>query len=132
MKNKQKRIGWIVVILAVVLFLLPEYLAPVCRAHGETMMHCRHMATANQGVAVLLAVMGVMIVLCSHVQIARGIAVGGILVSCLAVANSAFLLGGCNSPVMSCNVMNIPMTYAVCALTAMALAYFVFTEGKEK
>lgn len=129
-KNRQSVIGLTVLVLSVVLVLLPDYIAPVC--HGDHTMKCHHMALANKGVAVAMMFNGTLLLFIRNRDIARGVAVGGILLSVLAIANSAFFIGGCASPMMSCNTKNIPATYLVAGVLAAVQLYFVRKPGNQK
>lgn len=124
MKERSSIIALIILFLSVVLLLLPDFIAPVC--HGDKMMNCHTMASANKGIAVAMMLVGSMLLFVKNSDLARGIAIGGILLSALAIANSAFLIGGCASPMMSCNTKNIPATYLVAGLLILSQVVFVW------
>lgn len=130
MKDRQSLVGFIVLFLSAVLLLLPDYIAPVC--HADHPMKCQSMAQANQGVAVATMLVGVMFLKIKNRDMARGLALGGILLSCLAFANAAFLIGGCSSPVMSCNAKNIPATYLLSGLLILVQGYYLMKTAGEK
>ncbi|MDO4754325.1 MAG: DUF4418 family protein, partial [Bacillota bacterium] len=119
-----------VLILAVILILLPDYIAPVC--HGGKVMKCHYMGQANKGAGIGLMLVGAMLLFVKNKEMARGIGVGGILLSLLAVANSAFLIGGCSAPMMSCNTKNIPATYMVCGVLILVQLWFVLGTREKK
>lgn len=127
MRDGRSILALIILFLAVALLLLPDFIAPVC--HSDNMMKCHSMANANKGIAVALMAVGSMLLFVKHRDVARGIAIGGILMAALAIANSAFLICGCASPMMSCNTKNIPATYLVAGLLILTQIAFVWKSG---
>lgn len=127
MKNTQKTGALSILILAGILILLPDYIAPVC--HGEHIMKCRYLGEANKGVGVAILLAGVLMLLLRNRDMVRGVAAGGVLMSALAIANSVFFIGGCASGNMSCNAVNIPAT---CLVASMLLLVFLWSTKETK
>lgn len=130
-----KRKTWIGItaaVLALLIILMPDYLAPICHSHGHGhgVMKCHHMGEANKLVGAIMVGLSLFFLVMKQSIYVRWTSAAIMLLSLLAIANCAWIFGGCASPLMSCNTLNIPATYGASALIFLLHGWYLWMENR--
>lgn len=129
--KKKYVFGVVFILFGVILALLPNKIAPVCRAEeGAKMMKCFWTGRALFGTGILLAVLNIFFCIVKSAQ--TGIAISNILTALYAVAVQTVLIGTCKMPTMMCNVRTKPAVFLVAGLFIFANAVYLILARKDK
>lgn len=114
--------GLVTLITGALFILVPLYLFPVCEAQihlpngGAIPMKCFWTGHSEAGLGVVIMLSGVLLLLCASLGVRMGISIMNILLSVLAFAFPAFLIGMCDNENMPCRIGTQPALYLLCAI----------------
>ena len=132
-----KVLGGLIVVLALVVGIVPYFTD--CLSQGRTMttkegmqvpMKCHWTALAEIGVAVPLALVGVLTMTSKRKETMRSLAAFGVLAGALVVAFPTVLIGVCADPMMYCNMIEKP-TLILGGILAIALSLVVAVRTRQ-
>jgi type II secretory pathway component PulF len=135
-----KAIGAIIVILALVIGIVPQFTD--CLAQGKAItlpngsimpMKCHWTRQAEVAVAIPLFIVGGLTILSRRKQTQRALAVVGIALGVAAILIPAYLIGVCASAEMICSMLMKPTLLFAGALTVVANGIaLVYLRGPEE
>lgn len=124
--NQKKIFGIIFAILAVLLFLAPGILFPVCGLKPDGgFMKCHWMNQVVKGIAVVMFVMSVLLIFVKSRAFACGLVFANIPVGCYAGMVAWRLIGGCKMHDMACNLYTRPAVYLISGLYVLLSLFYL-------
>jgi hypothetical protein len=111
-----KILGGLIIVMALVIGIVPVFTD--CLANGRSLttnagisvpMKCHWSAVAEIGVAVPLALVGILTFFSKRKETVRSLAAFGVTLGALAIAFPTVLIGTCASDMMPCNMMMKPI-----------------------
>lgn len=126
---KNKKILPILSALVAVIFLVGLFtFATACPVPAEGKpMKCHWSEMALKGIAVIMIIMPIIRIAISNISMARGIAIGELLVSLLGLAVVTFLIGTCMKADMHCNTNMRPFTLLIFVIYVILSGAYLFT-----
>lgn len=130
-KTKNAVVAVLVVILGVLIAAGPQYLFHVCSETAMSTSPCIYTGKAEIGVGAVLAVLGLIALLSKNRDLNRGLYIGALLTSVLALLIVLVLIGVCSSSAMTCNKEALPgLTIVGAVAVVVSLAGIVVQSPK--
>jgi hypothetical protein len=137
-ENKMKKItGASIVLLALVIGLVPLFTD--CLSQGRSLttttgmsvpMKCHWTALAEIGVAIPLALVGIMTIFSKRKETSASMGIFGVTLGALAIAFPTFIIGVCANPSMFCNMAEKP-ALILSGILAMAVSGVVLVNSRK-
>lgn len=129
MKNKVSAIFNIAA--GLLLVFAPWFLFKVCSTEVKV-MKCFWTSKAEIAVAVILIAIGLISFTISTTKELRALALVSIVVTAMAAALPAFIIGGCMKPAMACRTTAFPAIYIISLVNIAAQGIIIFCSAKDR
>ncbi|MDR0350372.1 MAG: DUF4418 family protein [Coriobacteriales bacterium] len=108
------------IILGALVSLGPQFIFPLCEATEDGhFMQCHWTGQAEIGVGILIALLGLVLILCPSAESRLGLSIAVSLASLVVLLYPHVLIGGCAMEMMPCHTLTFP------ALTVLGILGFV-------